>query len=272
MNISEAKTQVAALKSAGSPKDIREAAEVFSKIQSLHNVIAEATSAEPKASYEGTKLHNELENFEATILAAQTAPSKEVTKLKENTNKVLSVTKAVVETALTYKTALAAANTKIAEQQKLIESLITKARGWVAVAESRKATSAKLDLGYTYATDALDKFVTKYNEDLSKVGGRVLNLEFKDKITPELTKAISEAKTPKAIIAIRESLAPKAAPAAPAPAAPAAVAPAAPVVEAAKAPVAEPTAVVESVHIVEGNRPFSVNESIAMAKRLGSTK
>jgi hypothetical protein len=207
MNINEVKQRLATLRSTDTsklaPKQFAEGVAVMAE---LHNAIATYVAEDAKRSWEGTKLHQEIESLENAWASGQTAPAKTVIKLRENQNKVLHVCKNLVETALKYKNALAESLKGAASQQKLIEEITTNGQGWMALANKRKARLEFLEKKYVLATECLQVMTARYNEDVSALGTHIINLEFKDKLTPEIQTALKEAKTPKAILAIREQL------------------------------------------------------------------
>lgn len=207
MNINEVKSRIAQLISQGkaglTPKQFAEGVAVMAE---LHNAVATYVAEDAKRSWEGTKLHQEIESLENAWASAQNAPSKVAIKLRESQNKVLHVCKNLVETALKYKNALAESLKATASQQRLIEEITTNGQGWMALANKRKARLEFLEKKYTLSTECLQVMTGRYNEDMSALGTHIINLEFKDKLTPEIQTALKEAKTPKAILAIREQL------------------------------------------------------------------
>lgn len=207
MNITEVKQRIAQLRSTDTSKlTPKQFAEGVAVMAELHNAVATYVAEDAKRSWEGTKLHQEIESIENAWASAQTAPTKTALKLRENQNKVLHVCKNLVETALKYKSALAEALKGSAAQQKLIEEITTNGQGWMALANKRKARLEFLEKKYVLATECLQVMTARYNEDMSALGAHIINLEFKDKLSPEVQTALKEAKTPKAILAIREQL------------------------------------------------------------------
>lgn len=279
MNINEVKQRIAQLRSTDTskltPKLFAEGVAVMAE---LHNAVATYVAEDAKRSWEGTKLHQEIESLENAWASAQTAPTRTALKLKENQNKVLHVCKNLVETALKYKNALAESLKASASQQKLIEEITTNGQGWMALANRRKAKLNFMEKKYVLATECLQVAVARYNEDMSALGAHIINLEFKDKITPEVQTALKEAKTPKAILAIREQLEGKPEAAASTPSDPEkpeakataaqeskpAPTAAAPVAE--SKPAATPAPVIEST--IPSNPRQSVAESLGILQRL----
>lgn len=276
MNINEVKQRIAQLRSTEtsrlSPKQFAEGVAVMAE---LHNEVATYVAEDAKRSWEGKKLHEEIEAIENAWASAQTAPTKAAIKLKENQNKVLHVCKNLVETALKFKTALAESLKVSASQHRLIEEITTNGQGWMALANKRKSRLAFMEKKYVLATECLQVAVARYNEDISALGAHIINLEFKEKLTPELQTALKEAKTPKAILAIREQLEgkpeaaastpnPEKKPAAPAQESKPAQAAAAPVAESKPAAPAAPVAESE----IPSNPRCSLTESLGIMQRL----
>ncbi|MGV0949167.1 MAG: hypothetical protein ACOYB3_00750 [Azonexus sp.] len=279
MNITEVKQRIAQLRSMDTSKLAPKAfAEGVAVMAELHNAVATYVAEDAKRSWEGTKLHQEIETIENGWASAQTAPTKAANKLRENQNKVLHVCKNLVETALKYKNALAESLKASASQQRLIEEITTNGQGWMALANKRKARLEFLEKKYVLATECLQVMTARYNEDMSALGAHIVNLEFKDNLTPELQTALKEAKTPKAVLAIREQLEGK----------PEAVEPTTPPTPGAKptpakaneskpapaaaAPVTESKPAATAVPVVESSVPSnprcSVNESLGILSRL----
>jgi hypothetical protein len=212
MNINETKAKIAALKAAETSKlSPSQFAEGVAQMASLHNEVATYVAEDAKRSYEGSKLHKELETIETTWENAQNAPAKDAAKLREDRNKVLHVAKSLVETALKYKGALVEQMKTNAAQTKLVEELTTNGTGWMELANKRKERLDFVSRKYQVACEALMVMANRYKEDLTTVGRHALTLEFNAKLSakPELQTALKEAKTPQDILAIREQLAEK---------------------------------------------------------------
>ena len=207
MNINEVKSRIAQLRSVDASKlSPKRFAEGVSAMAELHNAVAACVAEDAKQGYEGMKLHREIESIENSWSAAQSAPIKTASKLREGQNKVLHVCKNLVETALSYKKALAESLKSASSQQKLIEEITVNGQGWMALANKRKARLEFMEKKYKLATECLLSMTNRYNEDMSALGAHILTLEFSEKITPEITTALKEAKTPKEVLAIREQL------------------------------------------------------------------
>lgn len=270
MNINEIKGRIAALKGQ-KPGNATQFAEGLSQMGDLHQQVANYVAEDAKRNWEGTKLHKEIETIETAWAETQAAPVRTVAKLKEDRNKVLHVCKTVVETALKYKSALAESLKSNASKDALVEELTTNGTGWMELANKRKANLNFVQKKYQTACEALKIMAARYKEDMALVGGRVLALEFKEKLaaSPDLQKELTEAKDPQAILALREKLEGKKTEAAPA----AAVVPASESkpAPAAAAPVTE--AVKPAAQVVESDvarNPRSISESMAMVQRLSA--
>lgn len=284
MNINEVKSRIASLRQVDPSKlSPKQFAESVAAMAELHNAISAYVAEDPKRNYEGDKLHRELETFENKLSSAQGAPTKTALKLREDRNKVLHVCKNLVETALKWKNATAESLKSQASLQKLVETITTNGQGWMALANKRKARLEHMEKKYKLACECISVMTGRYNEDMATIGAHSLTLEFKEKITPEIQTALSEAvaaKNPKAVLAIREQLAPEetapaAAPAA-TPATPAATAPAAAATSkpapTAAAPVTEnkPAASAPAASWVEETivDPRNVNAALSIVERL----
>jgi hypothetical protein len=285
VNINETKSRIAALKAADvsklSPKQF---AEGVAQMEGLHQEVATYVAEDAKRAWEGTKLHTEIETIETAWAESQAQPAKTAAKLREDRNKVLHVAKSLVETALKFKGALAEQMRTNAAQAKLVEELTTNGTGWMELANKRKERLDFVSRKYQVACEALMIMSNRYKDDMTTVSRHALNLEFKDKLAakPELQTALKEAKTPQAILAIREQLADKPAEqAAPAGTPPStetkkeetpATTTESKTAPAAAAPVTEstPKAAAPPVMVVEDTvrNPRSVTEAAAIAQRL----
>jgi len=246
-------------------------AEGLSTLAGLHNEVAAYIAEDPKRSWEGKQLHDEIAGIEARWNESANAPKAAAKKLGEDNTKLMKIIKAVGTTGLEYKKQLSEALKASSGLKELTEELTRRGRGWKALAEKAKTDNNAFAAKYKIATEALDIMAGRYKDDMTATGRRVLELEFKDKLTnPEIAKALKEAKLPKDLIAIREQLegkkGKKPAAAAPAPAAATGTAP----VQDNKSGEVKPPVVTESVTIVNRvlSDPRMVNESIDMVRRL----
>ena len=221
MDITKIKESLQALKAAVSPDKLTpgQLAENMAKVESLHHDIARFVAEDATRTYEGMRLHKQLEDIETAWQSSITESRRQGDKAVEHNSKLLKVMKAVVESGLTYKT-------KLAEKTSLVSQLVERGRAWKKRAEmlesKLKVTEKRADLAYA----SLDELVEQYNEATTALGRRIIEMEFKEKAeTPEIQQALKEAKKPKHLVAIREKLE-GVAPAAAAPAAPAPPAPA----------------------------------------------
>ena len=272
MTITEIKQRLAALRGQD-PAKLTPArfAECLSETQNLHTEVAKFVAEDATRSYEGSKLHKQLEQIESLLEAAQKAPTAAANKLQENLNKVLKVTNVVVERGLQMRKQLGESIKKQESQVKLIEQLIRNGTDWVTLAEKRKARLEHLEKKYATACEMLDSLADKYNEDVTLLGGRVLQLEFKESAhTPEVAKLIREATRPKHILALRERLEK--------PTKGAAASAAKPVQEGkaasapAPAPVAEGKGAKVSVTAPAKPSLSNLSESVGMARRLSAAQ
>ena len=211
MTINEIKSRIGAVAGTSVPKDPARFAEGLNEMAQLHQSIAEAVAVEPKASWQGQQLHDQLSRIEKTWSESVLAPAKAATKLTENYTKVLKVTKVLGEAAIGIRKKLSEAIAQNAEAAQLIEELTERGQAWVAIADKRKTQLAELEHKLEVACEALDIIKKRYHEDMTEMGRHVITLEFAEKAqTPEIQKALKEATKPKDIIAIREKLDPKA--------------------------------------------------------------
>lgn len=170
--------------------DPKRFAESLTQAQQLHRDVAAIVADDPKLSYDGSRLHDELDAVEKAFQEAAQAPGKEVTSLKEQQTKALRVLKNVAETGLVYKGKLAEAlkeNTRLKEGRQV---------------DVRRRAILERKVNVTCV--ALDEMARRYNEDTVALGARVLILEYSP--SEEFKKQIAAATKPAQLIPIRDAL------------------------------------------------------------------
>lgn len=233
-------------------------AEARTKADQLHREISAAAATAPQLAWDASKMHESLTAFERSIDEAIDAPRRQVVKLQEQQTKTLKVVKIVSEAGLGFKTRLAKALTENRRTTKISEVVSERARGW----EKRARLSEKR---LEVALASLDEFTSRYNEDTTALGRRLITLEFAPKDAAVLEK-LEKATTPDDLVPIRESL--KAERKALAEAEGKKLgADGKPITEAAPAPAAAPAAA--PVATFESHRrPFTISESVGVSQRL----
>ena len=171
--------------------DPKRFAEGLTQAQQLHREVAGIVAEDAKLSYDGGRLHDELNAIEKAFNEAAVAPGKAVTTLREQQTKTLRVLKGVAETALTYKGKLKEAAKELAKMREALN--YAKNKG--SVQEKKIAITCA----------ALDEMTRRYNEDTTSLGRRLIVLEFNP--TDEgVKKRINEAVKPAQLVPIREEL------------------------------------------------------------------
>lgn len=286
MNINEIKSRVTALRGinpAGSPQRF---AESMSEVERLHQEVAVYVSEDSKRSWDGQKLHKELDTIQENWSRTAQAPAIQAKRLTENNNKLMRVIAATAKTGVLYKTKLGESTVRLQKTTKLVETLTTRGQGWRDLAESRKVKLQAQTKHFDTACEALDLMTERYHTDTTELARRVIVLEFGAKAqTPEIQKSLKEATRMRHIAAIRETLEGKPAttdgtPAPAAPAAPATPAPTTPAATQEGQTVPKPGAAAPAVVPVTEAKvtltssvrdPRDLNESVQMVQRLSST-
>lgn len=263
-------------------------AEGISRIHQIHRDIAALVAEDSKSSWDGTRLHQDLDAIEKSWVETLRAPVAEVAQLREQQTRTLRVVKAVAETGLSLKKQLGEAKVLVAESKKKITETLTRGKGWMERALTAEKSTNLLEHKFDVACSALDIMTERYHADTSALGRRVLNLEFKP-TDDKLIARIKECKTAKELAVIREELKPKTAAPAVNETKPAVTAvAAAPKAEvkaesvasvSAAVSLATPVLVTEvkktdtTTYIAEStlNRPFTVAESLQVGKDLSKT-
>lgn len=183
-------------------------AESVQKIEELHRHAAEAGAADPKLAYETQRLHADLDRLTEAISKAISAPTETVKALREQNNKLMQVIATVAKTAVGYKAKLGEALKQANEKSKLVEELVRRGKGWQRVAESRKEKYTKLDGHFTVACEALTKVSARYHTDTTELGRAALMNEFREKIAadPKIQKQLKEATRLRHLATVRNIL------------------------------------------------------------------
>lgn len=207
MELNEIKTRIDSLRAVEPVQKTKRFAESMTTVEELHQQVAEWAAADPKRSWEATKLHKELDQVTEEYSETMKAPKREAKRLGEQNNKLMRVINAVASTAVTYKKKLGEALKADTSRVKMIEELTRRGQGWQRIAESRKQKFVTLEKDFDTSCEALDLMAGRYHEDVTELGRRLIVLEFKEKAqTPEIQKSLKEASRLRHIVAIREKL------------------------------------------------------------------
>ncbi len=274
MDIKQIREGVSALRAIDVSKlDPKRLAEGLLKARELHTETSAAVAQDPKLSWDGGQVHEELSQFERTACEAMTAPAATVTKLQEQQLRTFKILKETAGLGVKFKTALAEALKKATHTGKVNEELARRGNSWrkrAQVAEGKlNLSESRLNLAYA----SLDEFTRRYHEDTTKLARHALMLEHKAKIEADaaLLKRVNEAKTVAELGTIKESItgttAPVVTPAAPG-TAPVVTPPATTPVAAAAVTPAPKVESMPTVQVSSTQRKFTVSEVIASSKRL----
>jgi hypothetical protein len=167
-------------------------AEHLNKMAELHRATAAAVAEDAKASWDGNRIHEELNLLEQAFVAAAKAPAVNLQKIQEREQKTLQTMKAVVDLGTKFRT-------KFAESTKALTGAKSDR---CQLAESKMS---KLQSQYDLATDGLDLMTERYHADTSELARRLMVVEMKIEDKAILDR-LNEAKTVKQLTAIREEL------------------------------------------------------------------
>lgn len=256
-------------------------------MQGLHRELAVVLSEDAKSSWDVDTLHQEINAMEQAWKLAANAPKLEAQKLTEAQGRVIKALHATATLAMKYRDRLGESIKENITAKADRKTAVERGKGWMEKAktaeESLETVSKRLALCY----EGLDEFTRRYNEDVTALGTRLLQLEFADKITADekIAKALKEAKKPAELVIIREQLEGKLDAegkpiAAPAVVVPAAVAPVAavaatevvnPAIGESTVTIAPPVGSVNAptaAKMTNFKRPFSISESLDSTRRL----
>ena len=217
MDIKEIKNQIEVMRrEVPSKLTPQRFAEGMSRFTELHNAAAKTLSEDVSRSWEVTQLHESIREIETAWQNALAAPTKEVTRLTENYNKSLKLTKAVIETAVTHRKTATKALAEHAKTKAMLAETLKKGRAWV---ERCKRAEASQDItkneSYQVVCEAARKLAAmvrslkeEYRTDVLELGRTVLEQQFADKLKadPALAQRLAEAQSPEDIVSIREAI------------------------------------------------------------------
>lgn len=207
MELNEIKLRVDSLRNSNPVDKPKRFAESMTQVEELHQQVAEWAAADPKRSWDATKLHKELDSITEVYSDTIKAPKKEARRLGEQNNKLMRVISAVASTAVTYKRKLGESLKADGSRVRMIEELTRRGQGWQRIAEGRKQKFMTLEKDFDTSCEALDLMAARYHEDVTELGRRLIVLEFKDKAQTEgIQRALKEATRLRHIVAIREKL------------------------------------------------------------------
>jgi hypothetical protein len=161
MELNDIKARLDALRGIDPAKPLR-FAESMTRVEELHQGVAEWAAADPKRSWEAQKLHNELDTVAAGFTETIKAPAKEAKRLSEQNGKLMKVIDAVAKTAVTYKKKLGETLKTDGSRMKMIEELTRRGQGWQRIAESRKQKAVVLEKDFDTSCEALDLMAQRF--------------------------------------------------------------------------------------------------------------
>jgi hypothetical protein len=206
MDIKQIRESIASLKAVSlAAIDARTFAEGLNRMTELHNAAAKHLAENASASWEVGQLHKELTSLEESWTAAFEAPRKEVKQLSENQTKLLSVVKQLTAVVAGGRKVLGECRGKLVKSNEIAEAVAKRGRAWMETARRERDGGKLFEKKYNFCTEALDIMAGRYKGDVAELGVRVLELEFPT-MTEDQKKALAEAKTPKQVLAVRESI------------------------------------------------------------------
>lgn len=207
MQINEIKSRLAALKGV-KPSELtaQRFAESMAEVESLHQATAQMVKEDVTTSYEATRISGQLDTIAENLQKAAAAPAQQAKKLQENNQQLMKVVAATAKTGITYKTKLSEATKELGSSKKLNEELTRKGKAWYQIAEDRKQKLHKVAEDFDVACEALDIITDRYHADTTELALAVVEMQFRDKLTPELREELRTATRMKHVLAVREKL------------------------------------------------------------------
>ena len=106
-----------------------------------------------------------------------------------------------------YKNKLGESVKRSSRQSALLNEVVERGQAWRQRAKANESNTGKYHRRFMLASEALQQLAMKYKSDVTELGRRVIQLEFKDKATtPAIQKMLKEATTPRHIVEIRAVL------------------------------------------------------------------
>lgn len=203
MDIKQIRESIQSLKAVNpATLDARQFASGFLRMSELHTEAAKHLSENASASWDVGQVHKEISGIEESWVAAFDAPKAEVKKLNENQSKLLKVLKGVTSYSVKVRETLSETAKKATKTSEIAEALAQRGRAWMEAARRETGGRKIFEKKYSVACEALDIMAGRYKGDVAELGARVIELEFPT-ITEAHKKSLAEAKTPKAVIAVR---------------------------------------------------------------------
>jgi hypothetical protein len=203
MDIKQIRESIQSLKAVNpATLDARQFASGFLRMSELHTEAAKHLSENASASWDVGQVHKEISGIEESWVAAFDAPKAEVKKLNENQSKLLKVLKGVTSYSVKVRETLSETAKKATKTSDIAEALAQRGRAWMEAARRETGGRKIFEKKYGVACEALDIMAGRYKGDVAELGSRVIELEF-PAITEAHKKSLAEAKTPKAVIAVR---------------------------------------------------------------------
>ena len=203
MDIKQIRESIQSLKAVNpATLDARQFASGFLRMSELHTEAAKHLSENASASWDVGQVHKEISGIEESWVAAFDAPKAEVKKLNENQTKLLKVLKGVTSYSVKVRETLSETAKKATKTSEIAEALAQRGRAWMEAARRETGGRKIFEKKYGVACEALDIMAGRYKGDVAELGARVIELEFPT-ITESHKKSLAEAKTPKAVIAVR---------------------------------------------------------------------
>jgi hypothetical protein len=207
MEQKEIRAQLDALKGQTNGKlDNRMITEAYSRCETLHRDVATWGSEDAKRSWDAIKLHEEIKGVEDRLIAVQQAPSKELTKIRENQTKLLQVTQIAAQKAVDFKKKLGESLVRGGKLKDLSGKLLERGRAWKDKALAIQEDHDNLDFQLDIVSEALDMLVETYNADVVKLSRKLMVQKFGDKITEEIKTRLDKATHPQEVYGIYEEL------------------------------------------------------------------
>ena len=208
MNLNEIKAAITGFRGTDASKlQPQRFAEGMSQLSALHQEVANFVAEDAKRSWQGNQLQDDITQIEQSWTESQLAPGKRAGKLTEDNTKLMQVIKAVATTGLTFKNKLGESIKQSGRQAALLNEVVERGQAWRQLARTNEADSAKYRRRFMMASEALQQLASKYKSDVTELGKRVIQLEFKEKAeTPEIQKMLKEATKPKQLVEIRAVL------------------------------------------------------------------
>lgn len=202
--------------------------ESFATVQSLHQQLSEHQVAQPAAAYVCSTLHRQLEDIVTGWHKTVASQTEALNKASSDNEKLIKISESLAKTARTYRESLTTTVKNRNTISKVFETVTSRARKWVALAETRGTQNESLERQAEIACTAINmlaqKFVgtekeltehktalrelaVKYHADTASLSRALVSTKHPEKVKEEsIAKRLKEAHTADQVASVLDDI------------------------------------------------------------------